>query len=85
VLSSFRLSIKGITKTMNSTEKGIMGMLHRQAILAISKELFIHELQIQGPSIDIIEGIRCSLPSMPPPHVAGGVFKNGMESKRAGR
>jgi hypothetical protein len=35
-----------------------MGMLHRQAILARSKEMFIHELQIQGPSIDIIEGIR---------------------------
>jgi hypothetical protein len=35
-----------------------MGMLHRQAILARSKEIFIHELQIQDPSIDIIEGIR---------------------------
>jgi hypothetical protein len=43
---------------MNSAETGIMGMLHRQAILARSKEMFIHELQIQGPSIDIIEGIR---------------------------
>jgi len=35
-----------------------MEMLHRQAILAISKEMFIHELQIQGPLINIIEGIR---------------------------
>ena len=43
---------------MNSAEKGIIGMLHRQAILARSKEMFIHELQIQGPSVTIIEGIR---------------------------
>ncbi len=46
MLSSFRLSISGITKTMNSTEKDIVEMLHRQAILARSKEMFIHELQI---------------------------------------
>jgi len=70
---------------MNSAEKGIMGMLHRQAILARSKEMFIHELQLQGPLIDRIEAIRCSLPSMPPPHVAGVVFKSGMELRRAGR
>jgi hypothetical protein len=70
---------------MNSTEKGIMGVLHRQAILARSKEMFIHELQIQGPSIDIIEAIRCSSPSMPPSPVAGNAFKSGMESRRAGR
>ena len=43
---------------MNSAETDIMEMLHRQAILARSKEMFIHELQIQGPLINIIEGIR---------------------------
>ncbi len=39
--------------------------------MARSKEMFIHELQIQGPSIDIIEGIRYSWPSMQMPPVAG--------------
>jgi hypothetical protein len=35
-----------------------MGMLHRQAILARSKEMFIHELQIQDSLIDIIERVN---------------------------
>ena len=70
---------------MNSAEKGIMGMLHRQAILARSKEMFIHELQIQGPSVDIIEAIRYSLHSMQLPPVAEGAFQNGMVLRRAGR
>ena len=69
---------------MNSAEKGIMGMLHRQAILARSKEMFIHELQIQGPSIDIIGAIRYSLLSIPPPPVAGGAFQSCMELRRVG-
>ena len=70
---------------MNSAEKGIMGMLHRQAILARSKEIFIHELQIQDPSIDIIEAIRYSLHSMPPPPIAGGCISKwpGVEKGRA--
>jgi hypothetical protein len=33
---------------MNLADTGIMEMLHRQAILARSKKMFIHELQIQG-------------------------------------
>ena len=70
---------------MNSVETNIVEMLHRQAIMARSKELFIHELQIQGPSTDIIEGIRYSLHSMQAPSVAGDAFQNGMELRRAGR
>jgi hypothetical protein len=35
-----------------------MGMLHRQAILARSKEMLIHELQIQDSSIGIIERVN---------------------------
>jgi hypothetical protein len=67
---------------MNSAETDIMEMLHRQAILARSKEMFIHELQIQGPSIVIIEAIRYSLPGMPPLPVTGDAFKNGMQSRK---
>jgi hypothetical protein len=70
---------------MNSAETDIMGMLHTQGFLARSKEMFLDKLQIQGPSIDIIEAIRYSLPNMQPPPAAGNAFKNGMESKRAGR
>jgi hypothetical protein len=64
---------------MNAAETNIMGMLHSQAILARSKELSVDRSQIQGPSIDITAGIRYSLPSMPPPPVAGDAFKSGMQ------
>ena len=63
---------------MNLADTGIMEMLHRQAILARSKKMFIHELQIQGPSIDIIETIRYLLLNMPPPPVVWVVFRNGI-------
>ncbi len=43
---------------MNTAETNIMEMLHRQASLARSKEMFIHRLPIQGPQIDITAGIR---------------------------
>jgi hypothetical protein len=38
---------------MNAAETNIMGMLHSQAILARSKELFADRSQTQGPSIDV--------------------------------
>ena len=63
---------------MNSAETDIMGMLHRQAILARSKEMVLDKLQIQGPSIDIIETIRYLLLNMPPPPVVWVVFRNGI-------
>jgi hypothetical protein len=63
---------------MNSAETDIMGMLHTQGFLARSKKMFIHELQIQGPSIDIIETIRYLLLNMPPPPVVWVVFRNGI-------
>jgi hypothetical protein len=39
---------------MNAAEMNIMGILHSQAILARSEELFVDRSQIQGPSIDIM-------------------------------
>jgi len=41
---------------MNAAEMNIMGILHSQAILARSEELFVDRSQIQGPSIVITAG-----------------------------
>jgi len=70
---------------MNAAETNIMGMLHSQAFLTRSKELFVDRSQIQIPSIDITAGIRFLLLSVRQLHVAADASRNGMESKRAGR
>jgi len=52
---------------MNAAETNILGMLHSQAILARSKELFVDRSQTQGPSTAIKAGIHCLLIGMQPP------------------
>jgi hypothetical protein len=80
----FRFPINGKSTPKDSDEKGIMGMLHGQAILARSKELTLDRSQIQDPSIGIKAGNQCSLHSTQLPPAAGVVFQYGTGWKREG-